>query len=97
MQPNDTDLNHPSEELSAEKRATKKAFWREIEKQPDFWCDIPVMPNIENLLSTAKTMGELFVLSKTPGAKHFIAGAVYVEYIANEKRKWIANNLSHFF
>ena len=97
MRPNDKDLNHPSEDLSPEKRAAKKLFWQEIEKQPNFWRDIPVMVNIEYLLKTAFDMGEIFVLSKTPGPQKFIGGQKYVDFVASEKRKWIAKNLNKFF
>lgn len=95
--PDNKDLNHPSKDLSLEKRAEKKLFWQKIEKQPNFWRDIPVMDNIEYLLSEAFNIGEIFVLSKTPSAKHFIGGQKYVDFVADEKRKWIANNLSKFF
>lgn len=97
MRPNDKDLNHPSEDLSPEKRTAKKLFWQEIEKQPNFWRDIPVMDNIEYMLKTAFNIGEIFVLSKTPGADKFVGGQKYVDFVANEKRKWIAKHLSKFF
>ena len=95
--PNNAELNHPSKDLSPEKRAAKKLFWQEVEKQPNFWRDLPVMFNTEYLLTTAYNMGEIFVLSKAPGANKFIGGQKYVHFVANEKRKWIANNLSKFF
>lgn len=97
MRPNDKDLNHPSEDLSPEKRAAKKQFWLNIEQQPNFWHDIPVMANIRQVLTVAKSMGKSFVLSKTPSAKHFAGGKNYVDFVANEKRKWIATNLGEFF
>lgn len=97
MRPNNTDLNHPSADLSPEKRIQKKQFWQQIEQEPNFWHDIPSMPNIEHLLSVSSTLGEIFVLSKTPGAHHFINGEKYVEYVANEKRKWIADNMGKYF
>lgn len=97
MRPNDTDLNHPSADLSPEKRAQKKRFWQQIEQEPNFWHDIPSMPNIEHLLSVACALGEIFVLSKTPGAHHFINGEKYVEYVANEKRRWIADHMGKYF
>ena len=97
MRPNDKDLNHPSEDLSPEQRTAKKLFWQEIEKQPNFWRDIPVMPNTEYLLTTAFDIGEIFVLSKTPGAKKFVGGQKYVDFVANEKHKWITKHLNKFF
>lgn len=97
MCPNDTNLNHPSETLSDEKRAAKKLFWQNIEKQPNFWRDIPMMANIEYLLTTAADIGEIFVLSKVPGAEKFIGGQNYVDFVAGEKRKWIAKHMNKFF
>lgn len=94
---NAKDLNHPSSELSPEKRAEKKQFWLNIEQNPDFWADIPVMKNIKDLLNIAKSKGEIFVLSKTPSAKHFVAGQDYVDFVASEKRKWILKKLGNFF
>lgn len=95
--PNAGKFNHPSSELSPEMREAKKQFWREIEQQENFWRDIPVMANAENLLGVAKSMGEIFILSKTPGAKHFVGGEKYVSFVADEKRKWVLKNLSNFF
>ena len=97
MRPNDKDLNHPSDELPPEKRAAKKRFWLEIEQQENFWRDIPKMGNIEELLSVAAAIGEIFILSKTPSANHFIGGEKYVEFVANEKRNWILKNLNKYF
>ena len=97
MNPNSADLNHPSEDLSPEQRAAKKQFWLDIEKRPDFWHDIPVMDNIERLLNAAKSNGEIFILSKTPSAKHFVNGEKYVKYVADEKRKWVLKHLGKFF
>ncbi len=90
-------LNHPSETLSPELKALKTQFWQKIEQNKNFWHDIPVMPRITELLSTAKQYSELFVLSKTPGAHHFVSGQTYVDFVANEKRNWIAEHLSEFF
>jgi len=97
MRPNDKDLNHPSEELSDEKRAAKKKFWQDIEQEPNFWRDIPEMKNAAHLLTVAAGMGEIFVLSKTPGAEKFIGGQKYVDFVADEKRKWIAAHFNKFF
>ncbi|MEE1029925.1 MAG: hypothetical protein UIC65_02790 [Alphaproteobacteria bacterium] len=94
---NAKDLNHPSSELSPEKRAEKKQFWLNIEQNHTFWADIPVMKNIKDLLNIAKSKGEIFVLSKTPSAKHFVAGQDYVDFVASEKRKWILKKLGNFF
>ena len=95
--PNTGDFNHPSEELSPEMRAAKKQFWLDIEQQENFWRNLPVMANAERLLDVAKSMGEIFILSKTPSAKHFITGQNYVDFVANEKRKWVLKHLGNFF
>lgn len=91
------DLNHPTFELSDEKKAAKKQFWLNVEKNKNFWADIPLMKNIKDLLNAAKSKGKIFVLSKTPGAKHFVDGQKYVDFVANEKRKWILKYLGNFF
>lgn len=90
-------FNHPSDELSPEMRAAKKQFWRDIEQQENFWRDIPVMKDAEALLNTAKSKGEIFILSKTPSAKHFVNGQKYVDFVADEKRKWVLKHLGNFF
>lgn len=97
MRPNDKNLNHPSKELSPEMRAAKKQFWLDIEQQPNFWREIPEMPRIEQLLNVAKDKGEIFVLSKTPSAKHFIGGQKYVDFVADEKRKYVLKHFNNFF
>ena len=97
MVPNNSNLNHPSEDLSPEERIAKTQFWRKVEQTPNFWRDIPVMQNAEHMLSVAQNVGEIFILSKTPGAKHFITGDKYVEFVANEKRKWVLKHLNNFF
>ena len=97
MVPNNSDLNHPSEQLTPEKRAAKTQFWRKIEQTPNFWRDIPMTNNADYMLSVAHECGEIFVLSKPPSAKHFATGQDYVNFVANEKRKWIATNFPYFF
>lgn len=94
---NAKDLNHPTSELSPEKQAEKNQFWLNIEQNHTFWADLPVMENIKDLLNVAKSKGEIFVLSKIPGAKHFVTGQDYVDFVASEKRKWILKNLGNFF
>lgn len=91
------ELNHPSSEMTPEMQQAKKKFWLNIEQNFSFWADIPVMKDIQDLLTVAKSMGEMFVLSKTPGAKHFISGQKYVDFVADEKCKWIEKNLGKFF
>ena len=97
MTPNSAIFNHPSETLSLELRAAKKQFWLNIEQNKNFWRDIPVMPGTENMLNVFQQYGELFILSKTPGAKNFAGGSKYVDFVANEKRKWILQNLGKYF
>ncbi len=55
------------------------------------------MANIEYLLTTAADIGEIFVLSKVPSAEKFIGGQNYVDFVAGEKRKWIAKHMNKFF
>ncbi len=94
---NFADLNHPSEELSPEQREAKRQCWLKIEQQGDFWCNLPVMNDAEQLLGVAKSVGEIFILSKTPSAKHFVNGEKYVQFVADEKRKWVLKHLGKFF
>lgn len=95
--PDSSDLNHPSTELSPQQRELKRQFWLNIEKQPEFWAKLPINKDIKLMLSKAKSVGEIFVLSKTPGAKHFVNGQKYVDYVKDEKRKWILKNLGEYF
>ena len=97
MTPNSAQFNRPSEILAPDLQVQKKQFWLNIEKNKNFWRDIPVMFGTENMLSVFQKYGELFVLSKTPGAKNFEGGSKYVEFVAKEKRKWIAKHLGNFF
>ena len=97
MLPNSQIFNHPSETLNDELRAAKKQFWLTVERTPNFWRDMPMICNADYMLSVAYESGEIFVLSKTPGAKHFIGGQDYVDFVAKEKRQWIATNLKYFF
>ncbi|MBQ3784794.1 MAG: hypothetical protein II843_00165 [Alphaproteobacteria bacterium] len=97
MTPDSAAFNHPSKTLSTNLRAQKKQFWLNIEKNKNFWRDIPAMSGTEHMLSIVQKYGELFVLSKTPGSDKFECGAKYVEFIADEKRKWISKHLGNFF
>jgi len=94
---NFADLNHPSEDLSPEQREAKRLFWLQIEQQDNFWCNLPVMDGAEQLLTVAKSVGEIFILSKTPGKKHFVNAEKYVQFVADEKRKWVLKHLGKFF
>lgn len=97
MHTNACNLNHATKDLSETERELKRKFWLDIEKQDNFWADMPAIKDINNVLNVAKSIGEIFVLSKTPGAKHFIGGQNYVDYVANEKRKWILKNMPEYF
>ena len=94
---NSEDLNHSTEELSPEQRRAKEQFWMKIEQQDNFWRDMPKIKDVELLLSLAKSIGDIFILSKTPSAKHFVNGEKYVKFVAAEKRKWVLKNLNNFF
>lgn len=95
--PNNPALNHPSDTLDEAGRAAKKQFWQTVEKTPNFWHDMPMVPGADYMLSVANEHGEIFILSKTPGAKHFSAGQDYVNFVANEKRNWIYKRFNHLF
>ena len=90
-------LNHPYESMSDIEKQVKRQFWLDIEQNKNFWRDIPVFSGIKDVLKSAQTKGEIFVLTKTPGAKHFVGGQEYVDFIAREKTDWILKNMSEFF
>ena len=92
-----TNTNRPTQFLDDDARATKRKMWRDIESNTHFWRDLPAIPNIQTMLYCAMDLGEIFVLSKTPSAKNFIAGQDYVNFIADEKRTWILKKLPIFF
>ena len=92
-----TDLNNQSKLMGADARDAKRARWQRIEQSNDFWANIPVMDDIENLLNAAAARAELFVLTSVPGEKHFIGGGAYVDFIEAEKRAWIARYFGKFF
>ena len=89
--------NRPSEKLNTNTRLLKNRMWHEIENTPDFWHNLPINDDIQIVLDAATNIGELFVLSKTPGADHFVNADKYVEFVANEKRDWIQRNLANYF
>ena len=89
--------NRPSEKLDSDTRSAKVRMWHEIENTPTFWHDLPINDGILPVLDTTKNIGELFVLSKTPGASNFVTGDKYVDFVANEKRNWIQHNLGNYF
>ena len=97
MLPGSAKFNHPSEHLSEKERAGKTQFWQTVEQTPNFWADMPVIKDSEHMLSVARDKGEIFVLSKTPGAKHFKSGQKYVDFVASEKIKWVLKKLPGFF
>jgi 5'(3')-deoxyribonucleotidase len=90
-------LNHPSESMTDTEKQAKRQFWQTIEQNKNFWRDIPLFPGIKDVLKSAQTKGELFVLTKTPGAKHFIGGQDYVNFVTKEKIDWILKNMPEFF
>ena len=91
------DLNRQTKEMDAVALNAKKMRWRRIEEKPTFWRDMPVMCGIDALVRVAAGRGEIFVLTKAPGAKNFAGGDVYVDFIEDEKRDWISRNMSEFF
>ena len=97
MHPDSVRFNHPSSELSESERAAKTQFWKDIEKNESFWRDMPMITGAEDMISAASQCGEVFILSKTPGTKHFESGQKYVDFVASEKRKWVLKNLRQYF
>ena len=91
------DLNVPTEKMDAAARAAKVERWHIIEKMPNFWRDLPVVAGVDALVRAAGERGELFVLTKAPGAKNFVAGDAYVDFVDSEKRAWIARHMGDFF
>lgn len=93
---NDFNLNK-SRGVSSDIANAKVARWRAIESERQFWHDIPVMNGIFSLLEMAAKCGELFVLTKVPGAKNFAGGTAYVDFVDSEKRAWIARHMPMCF
>ena len=90
-------LNHPSESMSDAEKQAKRQFWQTIEQNKNFWRDIPVFAGVKEVLKSAQAKGEIFVLTKTPGAKHFVGGQDYVDFVTKEKIDWILKNMAEFF
>ncbi len=94
---NSQSLNHPSESMSDTEKQAKKQFWQTIEQNKNFWRDIPVFAGVKEVLKSAQAKGEIFVLTKTPSAKHFVGGQDYVDFVTKEKIDWILKNMAEFF
>ena len=97
MSPDTANFNHPMDKLNDEMRAAKTAFWQNIEKNNNFWRDIPIMPGAEDMLKAAQSVGEIFILTKTPSAHHFVTGQKYIDFVTTEKREWVLKHLGQFF
>lgn len=91
------DLNRQTKSMTADDKKAKQMRWRWIEENKDFWINMPVVADVQELLAVARRMGDLFVLTKVPGAKNFIGGDAYVDFIEAQKRAWIARHFSDFF
>lgn len=90
-------FNQQTKTMTAAARAAKQMRWRRIEEKKDFWANIPVLAGARDMLRVAAKIGELFVLTKVPGAKNFVAGDAYVDFVEAQKREWIARYLADFF
>lgn len=90
-------LNKSSRYISLDDQAQKRARWRAIESDRNFWANIPVMDGIFALLDAASKCGEIFVLTSAPGAKNFAGGTAYVDFVEAQKRAWIARHMSMCF
>lgn len=92
-----TDLNYATSGMTEEQKAAKKKYWLAIEQISDFWSGMKPVQNITILLDYAQSVGELFVLTKTPSANKFVNGQEYVNKIADAKRAWIKKHFSNYF
>ena len=90
-------VNKSSKLLSDAELYNKKRNWRAIEKVPNFWLNMKPVMNINLLLDYAQSCGEMFVLSKVPGADKFAGGEGYVQEIINAKQQWIQKYFSQYF
>lgn len=97
LPPVSVDLNVQTKQMDDAARAAKRERWRCIEQMSNFWRDLPVVAGIDELLRAAASRGELFVLTKVPGAKNFVGGDAYVDFIDREKRAWIARHMAQYF
>lgn len=89
--------NRPTEKLDTVAKETKRKMWSAIEQNTKFWHELRIMPDVIPLLYLTANLGENFILSKAPGAKNFVGGDTYVDFIESEKRQWILRNLGQFF
>jgi 5'(3')-deoxyribonucleotidase len=92
-----TDLNNQGKLMTDEAKNAKKQRWQRIEVTAGFFENLHIVPKVQDLVSTAKDMGEIFVLTAVPSAKNFIAGESFVEHIKTAKRQWIADKMTDFF
>jgi FMN phosphatase YigB (HAD superfamily) len=92
-----SDLNAASELLTPEQRQAKKDLWLKIEKTEGFWENLAEISGARELLAAAAKVGELFVLSKAPGAKNFAGGENYTDFVVAEKKRWASMHFGEFF
>lgn len=92
-----TDLNNQNKLMTEDAKAAKKQRWQRIEAHTGFFENLPLVPQIKELLTVAQGKGELFVLTAVPSAKNFVSGDIFVEHIKTAKRQWIAKNMADFF
>jgi len=90
-------VNHPSNKLGTSERQAKIDAWHQVEKNPTFWRNLLQIEYATYMLNTASKIGNIFVLSKAPGASKFINGEQYVKFVETEKRNWILHNFPQFF
>lgn len=94
---NGESLNRQTKSMTTDEKKAKQMRWQWIENKKSFWANIPVVKGINDVLDVACKMGDLFVLTKVPGAKNFIGGDRYVDFIEAQKRMWIKQHFSEFF
>ncbi|MDR0727131.1 MAG: hypothetical protein LBF37_03655 [Rickettsiales bacterium] len=91
------ELNKGDSLLSPDVLDEKKRFWQRIEKNQNFWLQLPMVTDIKLLLDYAIKMGDMYVLSKAPAASNFVGGKTYYNKIIKDKKTWINQNMSKYF
>lgn len=83
-----------SEEL---RKKIIKNRWQVIEKIERFWEDLEILPGTGDMLDIALKMGDLFILSKKPNARHFVNGEEYSKHIESAKINWVQEKFPDYF
>ena len=92
------ELNRPSELLTPDQKQEKIRFWQSI-GGTDFFKNLPVMPGANAMLDAARkcASGGLYILTKAPSSKNFIAGEAEQQRIAAQKIDWVLKHFADYF